>query len=288
MVMKRFLAAPLFTKAALAILGFTGFTATASAAVYDLSTNSSVTINTIYGGAIFQTDATKPAGSGFLDNMGDVFLTVQNKGVEQGYNTNAQPAPYDVLRDGNRFNNGLKLSDLSVVTGNGGQTYFSFLIDINEPNSADKSTISLDSLKIYTSKTANQSTTIVDSLGTKRFDMDLPADSYIKYDDINSGSGQGDIMFFIPTTAFFQDGFLGQSAANINDYVYLYAKFGSSLAAETTTQGGYEEFWTTKNVAAVPEPASVIPLFGVLAAAIGFHRPRRNRAEAAAQAVGLG
>ena len=251
--------------------------AQAQAAVYDLSTNSSVAIDTIYGTAIFQTDATQPAGSGFLDNKGDVFLTLRNNGTEQGYNTSAQPAPYDVQRDGNRFNNGLKLSDLSIVTGAGGKTYFAFLIDINEPNSADKSMISLDSLKIYTSQTANQSTTNVDSLGVKRFDMDLPADSYIKYNDLNSGSGEGDIMFFIPTTAFFQDGFLGQNAASMNDYVYLYAKFGSSLAANSDTQGGYEEFWTVKNVQAVPEPGAVLPLISVLGAAIGFSRPRSRR-----------
>ena len=247
------------------------------AAVYDLSTNSSVAVDTIYGAAIFQTDATKPAGSGFLDNKGDIFLTLHNNGTEQGYNTNARPAPFDVQRDGNRFNNGLKLSDLNIVTGAGGQTYFAFLIDINEPNSADKSMISLDSLKLYTSQTGNQSTTNVDSLGVKRFDMDLPADSYIKYNDLNSGSGQGDIMFFIPTTAFFQDGFLGQSAASMNDYVYLYAKFGTSIDANTDTQGGFEEFYTVKNVQAVPEPGAVFPLISVLGAAIGLHRSRSRR-----------
>jgi len=246
------------------------------AAVYDLTTDSAVAVDTVYGTAIFQTDATKPAGSGFLDNKGDVFLTLRNTGVEQGYNTSASPAPYDVQRDGNRFNNGLKLSDLSVTTGSNGQSYFAFLIDINEPNSTSKSMISLDSLKIYTSSTANQSTLNVDSLGTKRFDMDLPADSYIKYNDYNSGSGEGDIVFFIPTTAFFQDGFLGQSAASLNDYVYLYAKFGTSLAADTTTQGGYEEFWTAKNIAPVPEPGAVVPLFAVLGAAIALHRTRRS------------
>ena len=247
------------------------------AAVYDLSTNSSVAVDTIYGTAIFQTDATKPAGSGFLDNKGDIFLTVHNNGTEQGYNTGAQPAPFDVQRDGNRFNNGLKLSDLSIVSGAGGKTYFAFLIDINEPNSADKSMISLDSLKLYTSQTANQSTTTVDSLGVKRFDMDLPADSYIKYNDLNSGSGEGDFMFFIPTTAFFQDGFLGQAAASMNDYVYLYAQFGTNVAADTLTQGGFEEFWTVKNVQAVPEPSTVLPLISVLGAAIGMSRPRSRR-----------
>jgi hypothetical protein len=252
--------------------------AATQAAVYDLSTNSSVAVDTIYGTAIFQTDATQPAGSGFLDNKGDVFLTIHDKGTEEGYNTGAQPAPFDVQRDGNRFNNGLKLSDLTVVTGAGGQTYFAFLIDINEPNSTATSTISLDSLKIYTSQTANQSTTNIDSLGVKRFDMDLPQDSYIKYNDLNSGSGEGDIMFFIPTTAFFTDGFLGLNSANMNDYVYLYAKFGSNIAADTMTQGGYEEFWTVKNVAAVPEPSAVIPLMGVLGAAFGMHRWRKPRA----------
>jgi hypothetical protein len=268
-----------------ALLGLVSLASSASAAVYDLTANSSVSVDTIYGTAIFQTDATKPAGSGFLDNMGDVFLTIHDKGVEEGYNTNAQPAPFDVQRDGNRFNNGLKLSDLTVVTGNGGQTYFAFLIDINEPNSTSTSMISLDSLKIYTSEVANQSTTNVDSLGEKRFDLDLPQDSYIKYNDLNSGSGEGDIMFFIPTTAFFQDGYLGQSAASMDDYIYLYAKFGTNIAANSTlTQGGYEEFWTAKDVAAVPEPSAIIPLIGVLGAAIGMHRHRPSRSRGSVEA----
>jgi hypothetical protein len=268
---------PTAVRTASLVFGWAVLASTSSAAVYDLSANSSVVVNTIYGEAVFQTDATKPAGSGFLDNKGDVFLTIHDKGIEEGYNTGAQPAPFDVQRDGNRFNNGLKLSDLTVVNSYG-KTYFAFLIDINEPNSASTSMISLDSLKIYTSQTANQSTTNVDSLGVKRFDLDLPQDSYIKYNDLNSGSGEGDILFFIPTTAFFQDGFLGQSAANANDFIYLYAKFGTSIAADSTSQGGYEEFWTAKNVAAVPEPAAVAPLFGVLTAAIGLHRWRRPRA----------
>lgn len=277
--MKPPIAARTLVKPALSALGLFALAATSSAAVYDLTTNSSVSVDTIYGSAIFQTDATKPAGSGFLDNKGDVFLTIHDKGIEEGYNTNAQPAPFDVQRDGNRFNNGLKLSDLTVVTGNGGQTYFAFLIDINEPNSTSTSMISLDALKIYTSDVGNKSTTNISSLGTKRFDLDLPSDSYIKYNDLNSGSGEGDIMFFIPTTAFFQDGYLGQAAAGVNDYVYLYAKFGTTYAANSTltTQGGYEEFWTVKNVTAVPEPTAILPLMGVIGAAIGFHRPRRSR-----------
>src|SRR5436189_235519 len=90
-------------------------------------------------------------------------------------------------------------------------------VAVNTIYSTATSMISLDSIKLFTSDVANQNTTNVESLGVKRFDIDLPNDSYIKYNDYNSGSGEGDIMFFIPTTAFFTDGFLGQQAADIND-----------------------------------------------------------------------
>src|SRR6478672_11078633 len=177
----------------------------AHASVVDLTQTSTGVISTIYGDAIFTTDFTQPAGTGVIDP----FLTVQATGIEQGYNTSAKNGVFDTKREP-QWNHELQLKDLNTVAINGAQ-YYSFTIDINEPG-AGKSQISLDALKIYTSPTAGQATTNVDSLGTKRFDLDLPSDSYVLYDDLNSGSGQADIAFFIPTSAF--------AGVKSTDYIY--------------------------------------------------------------------
>jgi hypothetical protein len=114
--------------------------------------------------------------------------------------------------------------------------------------------------------------TDVDTLGTKRFDLDLPTDSFIKYDDLNSGSGQADIAFFVPTSAFL--------AASSTDYVYMYQKFGSSFTADTllNSQGGYEETRLGGDLSfnPVPEVGSLVPLVAVLGAVLGGPFVRRG------------
>src|SRR3954470_7138841 len=127
----------------------------ANATVYDLTTQSAVSVNTSYGTAIFTTDYTQPAGTGVFDP----FLTIQANGTEEGYNTSA--GVFDTKREP-QWNHEIQVKDLTKVTISGTE-YYSFLIDINEPNSATTSQISLDALKIYTSTTAGQTTTNVDS-----------------------------------------------------------------------------------------------------------------------------
>lgn len=250
----------------IALLALLVATPRADALVYDLTTQSTVAVATNYGTAIFTTDFTQPAGTGVINP----FLSIQANGTEQGYNTSA--GVFDTKREP-QYNHEVRLSDLTKVTI-AGTEYYSFLLDINEPNSANKSQISFDALKIYTSSTAGQTTTNIDSLGTKRFDLDLPTDNYILYDDLNSGSGQADIAFFIPTASFLT----GPNAASANDYVYMYQLFGAHVAADFngSTQGGFEET-AIASARPVPEVASLLPLAGVLGMALGVHQLRRRR-----------
>jgi hypothetical protein len=239
-------------------------TSAQAAVVYDLSTTSTVVVNTTYGPAIFTTDFTKPTGTGVFQP----FLSIQANGVEQGYNTSAKQGVFDTKREP-QYNHEIRVSDLNQITIDGAQ-YYSFLIDINEPNAGDKSLITLDSLKLFTSTKAGQTTNNVESLGVKRFDLDLPADSYIRYDDLNSGSGQGDIAFFIPVSAF--------AGARSTDYVYMYQKFGESDATGTT-QGGFEE---TAIFRPIPEVGSILPLAGVLGMVVGANHFGRRRRQSSA------
>jgi hypothetical protein len=129
---------------------------------------------------------------------------------------------------------------------------------------------------MFTTATSGQTTTNVESLGVKRFDMDIapgnvPVDNWVLYDDLNSGSGQSDIAFLVPASAF--------TGALDSDFVYMYQKFGEHESAESTntTQGGYEEtkFGGSSIQPPTPVPEPTTTLFGVaLVAFTGFSRRR--------------
>jgi hypothetical protein len=251
----------LFTSAALACtLVFTMVfgASKANAAVYDLTENATVAVPTAYGTAIFTTVFSQPAGTGRFDP----FLTIQASGVEKGYNTSE--GVFDTKREP-QWNHELKVSDLeqSRTTLNGAD-YFSFTIDINEPNGGDKPLISLDALKIFVSNKSGKTTTNVESLGKKVFDLDLPADNYILYNDKNSGSGEADIAFFVPVSAF--------AGVSSGSYVYMFQQFGGYCAADGdySSNSGFEETRLGKGgpqgmvIPPVPEPSAVLPLAGVL------------------------
>jgi hypothetical protein len=171
-----------------------------------------------------------------------------------------------------QWNHELTLADLEQTrTTINGVDYFSFTLDVNEPNAGTKSLISLDSLQIYGSTKTGQRTQNLSQLGTKLFDLDMPTNNYILYDDANSGSGQADIAFFIPVSAF-----AGLSADTI---IYMYQHFGSYFSSEgtATTQGGFEETRLAINIRPVPEPSAVLPLAGVLGFALTTRRFLRRR-----------
>jgi hypothetical protein len=235
------------------------------AAVYDLTTQSAVSVPTSYGTAIFTTDFTQPAGTGVFDP----FLTIQANGTEEGYNSSA--GVFDTKRE-SQWNHELTLGDIQQTrTTINGVDYFSFTIDINEPNAGTKSLISLDALQIYASNKTGQQTHNLSQLGTKVFDLDLPTNNYVLYDDANSGSGEADIAFFVPVSAF-----AGLSDSTI---IYMYQHFGSYFSSDSTatTQGGFEETRMAVNIRPVPEPSAILPLAGVLGFALTSRRFLRRR-----------
>ena len=231
----------------------------AQAAVVDLSgdADESVTIN----GAIFQTNDQHPTGTGVYDP----FLTIQNKGWEQGYNSGT--GAFDTTREP-QWNHEIKFSDLAAnATTINGIVYFGFSVDINEPNGA-KSEISLDALRVYTSSTLQTSTStdgngfFNGSLGTLRYD--LGANSII-YNDTDSGSGEGDINIYIPASFF--------AGAQMDDYVYVYQRWGNSDMSE----GGFEETALIRGLTPIPEMSTFFPIIGLLVAVGSTHILRRRR-----------
>lgn len=217
----------------------------AAADIVDLTTLQSGAVN----GALFQRADFRPAGTGFIDS----FVRVQNKGVEQGYNTSGRPVAFDEKTDPN-FTRNLQVSELHTVTV-GGTDYYEFRLDINEPSGNGKNLLSLDRLQIYTSAVGSQTTSNVSTLGALRYDLDAGTDSFIKLDStFSSGSGQGDMAFLVPVS------FLAGAAST--DFLYLYSKFGENFASD----GGFEE-WTIEEGVIIPLPAASLAgslgLFGV-------------------------
>lgn len=243
--------------AALIAAGMLVVASIAQAAVVDLNgdADESVTIN----GAIFQTNDEHPTGTGVYNP----FLTIQNKGWEQGYNTST--GAFDTTREP-QWNHEILFSDLQATTINGIQ-YFGFSVDINEPNGA-KSLISLDALQVYTSSTLQTSTStdgsgfFNGSLGTLRYDLGA---NQIIYNDTDSGSGEGDINIYIPVSFF--------AGAQANDYVYMYQRWGNSDMSE----GGFEETALIRGLTPIPEMSTFFPIIGLLVAVGSTHVLRRRR-----------
>src|SRR6266516_357010 len=116
---------------------------------------------TIGGDGLVANDHTQPAGTGVFDP----FLTLERKGgtsIESAYNTDGQHGGLDsngnlganaLYLDQQRpeWNTYLKLSDLAICDPNhNGGSYYAFELDANEPG-ADKSLLSIDNVRIYTS-----------------------------------------------------------------------------------------------------------------------------------------
>jgi hypothetical protein len=234
----------------------------ASAAVYDLATETTIVVPTSTGSAIFTTDFIRTAGTGTYDP----FLTIQADNTEKGYNTSA--GIYDTKRVPS-WNHELRLSDLEPtrITYMGAD-YYTFTLDVNEENGGGKSLISLDTLKIYLSKTVGQTTPDPDLLGSLVFDLDSLQDNVVLYDDKVSGSGQGDIAFFVPVSAF--------EGALPDTYVYMYQEFGNHNVSYGAG-GGYEETRLAVGIRPVPEPSAVLPLVGVLGFALSSRRLWRSK-----------
>lgn len=243
--------------AALIAAGMLVIASIAQATVLDLGSSGSGTIN----GALFQTNDDHPTGTGVYNP----FLTIQNNGWEQGYNSST--GNFDTKREP-QWNHEIKFSDLQATTINGIQ-YIGFSVDINEPNGA-KSDISLDALKVYTSATLQSSTStngsgfFNGSLGTLVYDL---GGNQVLYDDQNTGSGGGDINIYIPVSFFLNAG------VQADDYIYMYQRWGNS----DTTEGGFEETSLIRGLTPVPELSALFPIVGLLVAVGSTHVLRRRR-----------
>ena len=224
------------------------------------------------GNGLVQNFTTHSSGTGVFDP----FLTLERDasggnpvGIERAYNTDGHSALYlDQQRP--EWNTRVRVGDLGSVVVNG-MSYYTFELDANEPG-GDKSLISVDNVRIYTSALDN--TGLVQNneanlglLGTLRWAMNDPlqigpdynVDTWIKLDSnlsdqlkqANGGSGWSDMLLYVPTDAF--------AGASDSDYLWFYNLNGVHLSADINlgAEAGYEE-WRRR----VPDGGSTLALTG--------------------------
>lgn len=275
---------------------------TAVATEYDLTPpgqNSVSIIGDVGGTAIFEDYFEQPTGTGvfqpFLTLDGNGQTSTGTKNVEQAYNTDGFSNMYlDQLRP--QWNNLLKVGDLASVTKNG-INYFAFILDSNEPGNDNannnKNLISVDNIRVYTSPTdstasVGSDTTKLNSLGTLRWAMNDPfssggnpnidgfnVDQWVKLDSTqenvdqgndnsNGGSGKGDMVVYVPQSAF--------NGANPDDYVWFYNLNGVHYGIDNgiAAESGYEEWRAVVDTQSVPDDGGTLALLGSALVGLGF------------------
>lgn len=235
-----------------------GFCASLSASptVVDLSTEDSW--GEVNGGLFEQYSGSHGAGTGHIN----AFLVLQNKGVEEAYNTDGSPLPLDAKEPAHT--NALLLSDVPVVR-RGDTEYREFLLDIHEDTAGDDRYLSLDQLLISLHSEPDLTGDVADVFAGPVYDLDADEDNWIKLNSVlSSGGGQADMLALIPNSTF--EGYTGE-------YVYLYSRFGENYAATATP-----EEWAVRSTGddtQVPAPGAMI-LAGLGACVVGALRLGRR------------
>jgi hypothetical protein len=226
----------------------------ASATVIDLISPGAAYDSGTANGTIYTRIDEQPTGTGVFEP----FLRIQGKnsstpvGSEQGYNAdyaNASEPVYD--EKVGIWTHSIQFSDLIYVNLDG-IGYYEFLLDLDDPNDkkdATKRWISLNSVQIYTSPlelTAPYSNNL-NSLGTKRYDMDVGADGDVTVNldgARTSGNGQSDMAMYVLESNF--------AGVNASDYVTFYSYFGNPYYAD----GSFEE-WSLRDCDVCQPPHDV-------------------------------
>jgi hypothetical protein len=291
------------------ILGLSG--AIAAVLTVDMTAGGTVQVTGGIGGAVFLSPLDHGVGTGSIDPFIRIQMNGNNQTGQQGFNSGSGAAPtINLLNDkdqtNTQFNHDLTKSQLNTFTLTGAYagTYYRFLLDANEPDSAGGTMISLDELKIFTSPTASLTAFTLGGDGgvdgitgaTLRYDLQTATacgtatapgtcsspqtdhNVILQDSSISAGSGNGyDMVFYVPTSLF--------SSVASSDYLYLYSRYGmlatgtGILNQDWRTDSGFEEWARDLTASEIPEPKFVLGMaFGaVLLFVIDYRRRRQNK-----------
>lgn len=244
------------------------------------------------GGAYFEGVDTHVGGTGVFEP----FLTLHQKGVEEGYNyeIDQNKTYFDVQRS--KWNTDLKINELqqyNIIQSGKEVAYYVFALDMNDGGQGNttKSPLSIDNIRIYTSandtvQAAESSGNAIDTqgelvqLGTLRFALNpilaptttgagknevttYPDHDYVFLQPGNNGSGMFDLYAFIPVSNF--QGALG------TDYLWFYNMDGIENGADA----GFEEWSALKTKGtSTPDAGATLSLLGC--ALLGIEGMRRK------------
>src|ERR687888_467782 len=174
----------------------------------------------------------------------DPFVRLQGGPTEKGYNTNGA-VQFDTKSG--TWTHAIKVNAIPLVDcdgrGPGTAICWELFNDINESNTAKR--VSLNVVEVWFTTNANL-VGYVDPTGfpsgaTKEYEFN----GNILINDVNQGSGRGDLRYLIPTA--------GHTWTS-STYFVLYSKWGSTPANQTanagtgpwTSDGGFEEWKVRK------------------------------------------
>lgn len=182
------------------------------------------------------------AGTGIFES----FLRVQKDGTEQGYNTDGT-LQFD-SKPGT-WTHAMKVSQIPVVQCRSLDTNttrtglcWELFADINDGNSTPK--ISLNDLEVWF--TSNKNITgypfsgPAPNIATKVYDFS----GSIRINDVNQGSGRGDLRYLIPLDGITLPANCDFGNAACGTYFVLYTKWGAD-GGTYASDGGFEE-WKVK------------------------------------------
>ncbi len=190
----------------------------------DVDLTSAGASGSIGAGSFVQTDP-QPTGTGVIDP----FVRLDAMGQEQGFNTDHRPLKNDLadVKSG-QWTHSVLVGALVPVDFNGVPSV-RFLLDINQTGAS--SLLSLDELQVYTATGPDLRSNA--ALFAQNLIYDMGAGNRVLLDyALNSGSGSGDMFFYLPASLF---------AGLGSQYLYLYSKFGASGGAYASNDG-FEEW----------------------------------------------
>jgi len=175
----------------------------------------------------------------------DPFVRLQGSPTEQGFNTNA-PVTFDAKTG--TWTHAIKVNAIPIVdcdgSGPGTATCWELFNDINESNSTKR--ISLNDVQIWFTNSA----TTTDGTGTTFTSFASPAtleyhfSGDILINDVNQGSGRGDLRYLVPTAGHTWDS---------STYFVLYSQWGTTTGTAGnygtggySSDGGFEEWKVRK------------------------------------------